>query len=383
MLDRGTTGSRPRGYTRRRLARRLSPSADVERQSFVLADINRIGPTLGQAFDQVGDPGAAIALSELLHAQAVAIADTIEVVSSSEVADHRHDSLVIGLSQGVLRSGRLETAPVVCGDLGCTVRAAIIAPIVVDGVVAGAIVAFHDDIEASLVQQVREAATLTSDRIAFHELAAARASVVGLQLTALRAQMSPHFVYNALTAIASFTHQDPAQARTLLLKFAEFTRYRLSTHGLFSTMADELRAADTYLELERARFGPRLEVTVQVDPDILSVALPFLTVQPLVENALRHGLEAQPGSAHLRITVTDGGDEAIITIEDDGVGVEPDLLATQLRSGEDDGHLGLRSVDNRLRAAFGPEYGVIVDTAPGAGTMITLRIPKSLPGVAS
>ena len=361
----------------------MGADGDSQAQAFVLAEINRIGPTLGQALEQVGDSAAAVALRELLDAHTVGIADTIEVVSSSDLGEHRHDSLITPLSQTVLTSGRLETQAVACDEPACPVREAIIAPLIVDGVVAGTIVVFHDNVDASLVQRAREAATLTSDRITFHELAAAKASVVGLQLTALRAQMSPHFVYNALTAIASFTHQDPAQARTLLLKFAEFTRYRLSTHGLFSTMADELRAADTYLELERARFGPRLEVTVQVDPEILSVALPFLTVQPLVENALRHGLEAQPGAAHLRITVVDSGDEAILTIEDDGVGIEPDLLAAQLRGGEEDGHLGLRSVDNRLRAAFGPEYGVIVDTAPGAGTMITLRIPKSLPGVAT
>jgi two-component system, LytTR family, sensor kinase len=376
MLHRGTLGAR--GALRRRPLRKAA-HGDGESNITSLAEINRIGPLLGEAFTQIGDPTAAQAVRTFLDVHAVAIADTVEVVSSSDGTGHDHEAFVYALTRDVLRSGRLETERLECAQTDCPIRAAIMAPIIVDGVVAGAIVIFHDDVAASLVQRARDMAAFTSDRVAFHELAATRASVTSLQLTALRAQMSPHFVYNALTAIASFTHQDPAQARTLLLKFAEFTRYRLSTHGLFSTMADELRAADTYLELERARFGPRLEVTVQVDPDILSVAL--LTVQPLVENALRHGLEAQPGAAHLRITVVDGGTEAILTIEDDGVGIEPDLLAAQLRSGDDDGHLGLRSVDSRLRAAFGPEYGVIVDTAPGAGTLITLRIPKSLPGV--
>jgi two-component system, LytTR family, sensor kinase len=383
MLDRGSLGARSRGSLRRRPPRRKDVGGDGESHTTSLAEINRVGPMLGEAFAQVGDPTAALAIRTLLDVHAIAIVDTVEVVSSSDSTGHDHDPFVYALTRDVLRSGRLETEHLECAQPDCPIRAAIMAPIIVDGVVAGAIVVFHNDVAASLVQRVRDVATFTSDRIAFHELTTTRASVTSLQLTALRAQMSPHFVYNALTAIASFTHQDPAQARTLLLKFAEFTRYRLSTHGLFSTMADELRAADTYLELERARFGPRLVVTVQVDPDTLSVALPFLTVQPLVENALRHGLEAQPGAAHLRITVVDGGDEAILTIEDDGVGIEPDLLAAQLRGGDDDGHLGLRSVDSRLRAAFGPEYGVIVDTAPGAGTLITLRIPKSLPGVST
>ena len=117
------------------------------------------------------------------------------------------------------------------------------------------------------------------------------------ELRALRAQISPHFIYNSLTAIASFTRTDPDRARELLLEFADFTRYALRRGGEFATLAEELRNIERYLVLEQARFGDRLRVSLRVAPEVLPVAVPFLVVQPLVENAVRHGLEAEPRSS--------------------------------------------------------------------------------------
>ena len=128
-------------------------------------------------------------------------------------------------------------------------------------------------------------------------------------MQALRAQISPHFVYNALTAIASFVRTDPERARELLLEFADFTRYSSRTHGDFTTLAEELRSIDRYLLLERARFGDRLQVTLQVAPEVLPVAVPV----PVPAAAGRERREARPGGgprqrAH-RVVAEDGGAE--------------------------------------------------------------------------
>ena len=104
-------------------------------------------------------------------------------------------------------------------------------------------------------------------------------------MRALRAQISPHFIYNSLTTIASFVRTDPERARELLLDFADFTRYSFRRHGEFTTLAEELRSIDRYLTLERARFGDQLRVTLRIAPEVLPVAVPFLCLQPLVENA--------------------------------------------------------------------------------------------------
>ena len=145
-------------------------------------------------------------------------------------------------------------------------------------------------------------------------------------MRALRAQISPHFVYNALTTIASFVRTDPERARELLLEFADFTRYSFRSHGEFTTLAEELRSIDRYLTLERARFGDRLEVRLQIAPEVLPVAVPFLGVQPLVENAVRHGLAAKTGVGTVSIVAEDAGTACLISVEDDGVGMDPDVL---------------------------------------------------------
>ena len=114
------------------------------------------------------------------------------------------------------------------------------------------------------------------------------------EVRALRAQISPHFIYNSLGAIASFVRTDPDRARELLLEFADFTRYSFRRHGEYTTLAEELRSVERYLLLEQARFGDRLQVTLRIAPEVLPVAVPFLCIQPLVENAVRHGIEERP-----------------------------------------------------------------------------------------
>jgi two-component system LytT family sensor kinase len=117
-----------------------------------------------------------------------------------------------------------------------------------------------------------------------------RTALMEAEVRALRAQISPHFIYNSLAAIASFVRTDPERARELLLEFADFTRYALRRGGAFTTLAEELRNVERYLVLEQARFGDRLRISLLIAPEVLSVTVPYLAIQPLVENAVRHGL---------------------------------------------------------------------------------------------
>jgi two-component system, LytTR family, sensor kinase len=200
-------------------------------------------------------------------------------------------------------------------------------------------------------------------------------------------QISPHFVYNTLTAIAAFTRTDPDRARELLLEFADFTRYALRTGGQLATVADELRNTERYLVLEQARFGDRLAVRLRVAPEVLPVAVPFLVIQPLVENAVRHGLEGSTDRVTVTITAADDGADAVLTVEDDGTGAAPDVIQASLVRGggpaPGSGGVGLGNVDARLRSMFGDAYGLVVETAPGAGTKVTVRVPKSAPAALS
>ena len=206
-------------------------------------------------------------------------------------------------------------------------------------------------------------------------------------------KQDPSKFYNALNTIASFVRTDPARARELILDFADFTRYSFRAAGEYTVLADELRNVDRYLTLERARFGPKLTVKVQAAPEVLNVVLPFLALQPLVENAVRHGVAANGGGT-ITVIARDEGTDCVITVEDDGVGMDPELLRSgdidALAGGEPDGgtrhesqgaHVGLTNVDHRLRAAFGNDYGLVVDTGIGAGTKVGMRVPKFRAGI--
>ena len=103
-------------------------------------------------------------------------------------------------------------------------------------------------------------------------------------------------------------------------------------------------------------------------------------LQPLVENSVRHGLEATDGEGHITITASDAGAQAVITVEDNGTGMDPEYLRAVLAGHADGDHVGLRNVDVRLRQVYGDDHGLVIDTAPGAGTLITMHIPKSQPG---
>ncbi|MDT5285639.1 MAG: two-component system, LytTR family, sensor kinase [Mycobacterium sp.] len=236
---------------------------------------------------------------------------------------------------------------------------------------------------------IGEVARYAASQLELADLDASRARLDRAEVLALRAQISPHFIYNALNTIASFVRTDPDRARELILEFADFTRYSFRAAGQYTTLSEELGNIDRYLTLERARFGNALTVRLQVAPEMLNVVVPFLALQPLVENAVRHGFAGRGGGT-VEIVARDDGTDCVITVEDDGVGMDPDAL----RSGPADAladvtpdapshsaHVGLTNVDHRLRAAFGNDYGLVVETAMDAGTKVIMRVPKFRSGV--
>ncbi|HZR54313.1 MAG TPA: histidine kinase [Streptosporangiaceae bacterium] len=334
-------------------------------------------------------PGAAVkaapSLRQLLGTPAVAIADRTGLLACHG-SDLHSDALDRHL-HGVVTSGRAQLLS--AADLGCLhgsdcpMRTGVAVPIAVDGAVIGALAALGPSADAGLMRTAAEVARFVSTHLALAELDASRTRTVQAQLNFLRAQISPHFIYNALTAIESFVRSDPDRARDLLVGFAEFIRWAFREHSQYATLAEELRFVDTYLELERARFGDRLAVSLRVAPEVLPVRVPSLVLQPLVENAIRHGLEQFPGPAQLRISALDGGHEAIVTVEDQGVGVDPARLADVLAGRSGDQSVGLRNVDERLRTTFGDDHGLTIETGVGAGTKVTMHLPKYFPAVSA
>ena len=340
-------------------------------------------PPLRSGLTAAGATRAVRHLRALLGTPAVALTDG-ESLLAWDGAGEVHGAGTVGHGGAVLADGRTHVVGpggVVCADPDCPIRVAVIAPLTVEDRVVGTLAAYGQAASVGLVRATDEVARWVSTQLELAELESSRTRLAEAEVRALRAQISPHFVYNSLTAIASFVRTDPERARELLLEFADFTRYSFRRHGEFTTLAEELRSVDRYLLLERARFGDRLEVTVQVAPEVLPVSVPFLCVQPLVENAVRHGLEGRPGRGRVTIVASDMGSEALISVEDDGSGIDPDAVRRTLAGQPDGDSVGLGNVDERLRQVYGDDYGLVVETAPGAGTKVSLRVPKFRAGV--
>jgi two-component system LytT family sensor kinase len=256
-----------------------------------------------------------------------------------------------------------------------------VSPLLVDGRIVGTLQAYADQTSGGLVRATDEVTRWVAGQLELAELTSSRTRLAEAELRALRAQISPHFVYNSLTTIASFVRTDPDRARDLLLEFADFTRYSFRRHGDYTTLAEELKSVERYLLLEQARFGSRLEVTLRIAPEVLPVVVPYLCIQPLVENAVKHGLARSDGSGRISIVARDLDQLCILEVEDNGAGEDPERVRRALAGDLDQDSVGLGNVDQRLRTSFGDDHGLVVETAPGAGTKVIVRVPKFAPGV--
>jgi two-component system LytT family sensor kinase len=320
-------------------------------------------------------------LRALTGASALALADTVRLLAIDGVSSRAHrpgDPIDSMFEEGP--ADRVHLVPrAELSSLGPV--AVVVAPLVVREERIGSLAAFYAAplrVEPEEMRVVREAAALVSAQVELAAIDEQEERLAQAELRALRAQISPHFIYNALTAVAGNIHTRPDEARELLSEFAEFTRYALGRDSSYVTLADEFAYVEKYLLLERARFGDRLEVQLEVAPEILPAVLPVLSLQPLVENAVRHGVEAGRGG-RIEIVGTDLGVDASVSVRDDGAGMTPEQVRTAL-SGLSGG-IGLSNVQRRLRATFGAEYGLTIESEPGDGTTATLVIPKSHPGV--
>ncbi len=228
------------------------------------------------------------------------------------------------------------------------------------------------------------------------ELRAARlaADLSEAQLRALQAQLRPHFLFNALNAIVATIDRDPAAAQAMTIGLADLLRATLRVGAAPRiTLADEVDLTRRYLELEQARFSDRLSVTWDLgcDPAVL---VPALALQPLVENAVVHGIARREGAGRIAIGAAQDGDEVVITVRDDGPGPgagpgpgpgpgpasgpasgpAPFPAADRAR-GSDPGGIGLSNLAARLARLHGDRASISLASAPGGGTVATLRLP--------
>ncbi len=203
------------------------------------------------------------------------------------------------------------------------------------------------------------------------ELATARA-----ELKALHAQINPHFIFNSLNTIRYFVRTEPDKARDLLLSLSEVFQRSLRS-GEFISLREELAYVEAYLALEKARLDERLSVQWLIpDERVLALEVPTLILQPLVENAIIHGLSPKQDGGHLTITIESWDAELVMQVRDDGMGFEAkDWREAKPKGDKERASIGLTNIDSRLRLLYGETYRLKLESELGFGTRVQIKLP--------
>ena len=259
------------------------------------------------------------------------------------------------------------------------IPAGIVSPLVVRGVSVGTLKLYYES--DVLIDETQRAiaeglAQLLSTQLSIAELDRQVELATKAELQALQAQINPHFLFNTINTIASLIRTDPARARVLLREFAAFYRQTLENSNDLIPLDRELQQTMRYFAFEQARFGAeRVRLEADID-DFGDLRVPSFIIQPIVENAVNHAMPAE-GQLNIDISIEEAGDDVVITVADDGVGMSEEQARRLLQNAsasEKGTGIALKNVDARLRAVFGPGSGVSVSSQIGKGTQVTLLL---------
>ncbi|MFB5084247.1 histidine kinase [Symbiobacterium thermophilum] len=327
-------------------------------------------------------------IRQITEMDAVAITDDKVILGFSGVGCRRHRQggpILTGATRHVLETGeaRVVNDPRVlsCDEPGCPhpLKAAVITPLKFRGKVVGTFKLYratNAPVPTYVVRLAAGIAALLGIQMELAESERQRQLVVRARLEALQAQIRPHFLFNVLNTIIMFSRTDPERSRELLVSLAQFFRRSLTTRGNMNTFQDELEYIHIYLSLEQARFGEKLRVKMKVDPRVTGAMVPVLTLQPLVENAVVHGLAPKEDTGVVGIRARQVGSHLHILIADNGVGMDRETQRRVFEEGYGNNMgLGLTNVNERLISLYGPQYRLRIRSTPGRGTAIRLRIP--------
>ena len=201
--------------------------------------------------------------------------------------------------------------------------------------------------------------------------------VIRNEVAFLQSQIKPHFFYNVLNTIVSLCYTDSQKAGKLLAEFSNYLRrsFDIKENLLLTNLEKELELVKSYIVIEQARFGERVSVAYDIDAAVLSCQIPPLIIQPLVENAVRHGLMGREEGGHIVVTARKENSDVIITVRDDGVGIPADQLPDIVTGKREAAGVGLRNINRRLFSSFGA--GLRITSQLGKGTLVTMTLPMN------
>ncbi|WP_332692533.1 sensor histidine kinase [Halalkalibacter lacteus] len=335
-------------------------------------------------------PTCNILLKEI-HADAVSITNKEKVIAFVGLGEDHHlqnEEIKTKATRRVLVEGELVIAnfsEIHCGVDFCPLHAAIIAPLKIKEETIGTLKFYFKSEKGpspTTIELSKGLSTLLSHQLELSEVDRHLELAKQAEIKALQAQVSPHFLFNALNTIVALVRTDPMKARKLLLSLSHFFRQNLAgTTETETSLEEELKHVRAYLEIEETRFSDKLSVHYDVDENALQVKIPPMTLQPLVENALKHGLKQLRSDSLLLIQIHKSKDAVQLSIRDNGQGIEkvrlPELGKEKVISETGTG-IGLYNINRRLEIMYGKESTLTIESEKGKGTTVSFDIPKKM-----
>ena len=324
-------------------------------------------------------------IKEMTDVTAVAFTDTEKILAHVGLGEDHHlvgMQIMTNLTRESLQKEEYIIAnmknEIACSNEKCLLKSAIIVPIKLENRIIGALKLYKSEENAITKVETELAlglAQLFSTQIELSRIDYQRELLAKSELKALQAQINPHFLFNAINTIVSYTRTQPDNARRLLIHLGDFFRANLQETIEEVDIYKEIDHINSYLEIEKARFGDKLEVVFKID-DNIDCKLPPLLLQPLVENAIKHGILDKIEGGRVEIIANDSPSYTKIIVQDNGIGIEKGLLDCIFTDDGPRDCIGLKNVNDRLLNKYGKEFSLDIQSEVNKGTCITIYIPK-------
>ncbi|MBW1644578.1 MAG: histidine kinase [Deltaproteobacteria bacterium] len=307
---------------------------------------------------------------ETASATAKIIFDNISVAAVS----------ITGLNRFIKRKSRIG-----CSLADCPLQSAIIVPLKKSGNTIGALKLYGDKktpLNSIDFQICSGLANLFSTQLELEDIQLKTQLLAQAEIKRLQAQIEPHFLFNSLNTITSFCRTNPGKARELLINLSSYLRKSLKNHKDFVTVTDELQQVKSYLAIEKARFAERIKVSIDMKPGCEEWPIPPLIIQPLVENAVKHGISAKEEGGSISVVISKHNEELHIIVQDDGIGMDKKQSKNIFKKSSINNNssgIGLQNINKRMEQIYGPKYKLVMNSKQDSGTTVKLMVPMVNP----
>lgn len=320
-------------------------------------------------------------IKDSTKAAAVAITDKAKILAHVGMASDHHvegEKFITSATLEAIKHGELRTlnnaADINCPYKDCPLKSAIIVPLKENDEIIGTLKIYYDK-ENGVSYRTKKLAIglsqIISTQVEISKVSKLKDMATKAEIKALQAQINPHFLFNALNTIVSFLRIDPNKARELIINLSTYLRYNLDYSNSFVDISKELEQVKAYVEVEKARFGEKLQVLFNIQEGI-DIKVPSLIIQPIVENSIKHGILKGTGAGKVIVNISSLDDSNVeISVEDDGVGIKKETIENIYNGTMKENKIGISNVNSRLKHIYGK--GLIIEQL-NPGTKISFIV---------